>query len=289
MLPELLRQSLDLRADTATPLHGGCLNQVVKVQQNSGEYCVLKWGGKDHACFFEQEAHSLSVLGAVSGVRVPAVLEVGETEGYAYLQLAYVEADTRHDETALVSMLLAIHAVEHTHHGFDTDNFIGRTPQFNTYHATWGEFFVDQRLRPQLAFAHRDGWLDEDPEELLDSIADGVMRLLNRGAGEAVLQHGDLWSGNVLWSSTGPYFIDPACFYGSRESDLAFTKMFGGFSESFYREYFRQAPVPEGFEERVPILNLYHLLNHAHLFGGSYQSQAKSVLKRLPEVLTTRM
>ncbi|MDH3466059.1 MAG: fructosamine kinase family protein, partial [Gammaproteobacteria bacterium] len=90
--------------------------------------------------------------------------------------------------------------------------------------------------------------------------------------------HGDLWSGNVLFSSDGPVLIDPAAHYGWAEADLAMTKLFGGFSPEFYRAYYAFNPLPPGFGDRVDLYNLYHLLNHLNLFGSVYHGRVMQVV-----------
>src|SRR5205085_2514108 len=82
------------------------------------------------------------------------------------------------------------------------------------------------------------------------------------------LLHGDLWGGNFIVGPGGaPALIDPAVYYGDREAEMAFTSLFGGFPEAFYRAYEAAWPLPEGWQERRDLYNLYHLLNHMNLFG----------------------
>ena len=96
----------------------------------------------------------------------------------------------------------------------------------------------------------------------------------------ASLLHGDLWSGNAISDSEGsPALIDPAVYFGWAEADLAMTDLFGGFSDAFYSAYNEVNPLASGWRERFPIYNLYHLLNHVNLFGQSYLSQVRTILK----------
>ena len=93
--------------------------------------------------------------------------------------------------------------------------------------------------------------------------------------------HGDLWGGN--WSSVNgqPVIFDPAVYYGDRETDLAMTRLFGGFSADFYRAYESSWPLSEGYEQRITLYQLYHVLNHLNLFGASYLGRAQAMIAKL--------
>jgi fructosamine-3-kinase len=94
------------------------------------------------------------------------------------------------------------------------------------------------------------------------------------------LIHGDLWSGNVLHTAQGPGLVDPACAYAHREMEFGITTLFGGFGERFFRGYEEEWPLAAGWRERNPLYQLYHLLNHQHLFGGHYGAEALAIARR---------
>jgi fructosamine-3-kinase len=98
--------------------------------------------------------------------------------------------------------------------------------------------------------------------------------------------HGDLWGGNasVLADGRGA-LIDPACWWADREVDLAMTRLFGGFSTSFYDGYQQEWPLDANYQDRIDVYNLYHLLNHANLFGGSYEKQCLTALSAMRSML----
>ena len=75
--------------------------------------------------------------------------------------------------------------------------------------------------------------------------------------------------------------FDPAVYYGDREADLAMTRLFGGFGARLLRRYEAAAPLPAGAALRAELYNLYHVLNHANLFGGGYARQARAIIERL--------
>jgi fructosamine-3-kinase len=105
---------------------------------------------------------------------------------------------------------------------------------------------------------------------------------LNGHGAEPCLVHGDLWSGNAgLLASGGGALFDPAVYRGDREVDLAMAQLFGGFPTAFFKGYEQEWPLPTGHRQRRELYNLYHLLNHANLFGGSYWDQAERSIRSL--------
>jgi len=103
-------------------------------------------------------------------------------------------------------------------------------------------------------------------------LLDRLERFITEPASPSLL-HGDLWSGNLMCDSRGKaMLIDPACYCGNREADIAMTELFGGFPRAFYDAYNEAFAFEEGREERRDLYNLYHLLNHLNLFGRAYFS-----------------
>jgi fructosamine-3-kinase len=141
--------------------------------------------------------------------------------------------------------------------------------QSNEYTANWIDFFIEKRLKAQAGLAFYNG---EIPRSLYDKFNDLYNKLPELLPSEKpALLHGDLWSGNVIVGSNGHVsLIDPAVYYGNREAEIAFTKLFGGFSSAFYDAYNEAFPLEKGFEERIDIYNLYPLLVHVNLFGSGY-------------------
>jgi len=96
------------------------------------------------------------------------------------------------------------------------------------------------------------------------------------------LLHGDLWAGNRAFDTAGQAVIfDPAVYYGDHEADIAMSELFGAFGADFYAAYNEAWPLDGGYAVRKILYNLYHILNHANLFGGAYASQAESMIDRL--------
>ena len=157
--------------------------------------------------------------------------------------------------------------------GWSQDNFIGSGPQPNGWSDSWGRFFRERRLEPQLRrLERRDGAVSG-----ADALLDQVPGWLESHGAEPALVHGDLWAGNAGLTEGGRgALFDPAVYRGDREVDLAMARLFGGFPEDFFKGYSGIWPLSPGHERRVPLYNLYHLLNHANLFGGGYGAQARS-------------
>jgi fructosamine-3-kinase len=176
--------------------------------------------------------------------------------------------------------LAAMHRHTHQHFGWSGDNYIGANPQENTWHEDWGEFFCRQRIRPQLQMAHANGYKFQNEAALYEA----TKHMLSGHQPEPSLLHGDLWSGNAGFLDDGsPVVYDPACYYGDRETDLAFSEFFGGFPKTFYQAYQKAWPLAQGYEQRKILYNLYHVLNHANLFGGGYGAKAQGMIHSLIE------
>ena len=115
-----------------------------------------------------------------------------------------------------------------------------------------------------------------------DPLLDRLEDFFPAGPPAASLLHGDLWGGNASFLADGtPVIFDPATHFADREADLAMTGLFGGFGPRFYDAYRSSSPLADGHQERCTIYQLYHILNHALLFGGGYASQARSMVGSL--------
>ncbi|WP_417356718.1 fructosamine kinase family protein [Gallaecimonas pentaromativorans] len=229
------------------------------------------------SCHLEQlqaEAFGLGELSRFGPLRSPEVVCVGATRGFAYLVLEYLDfaAPSRLGWQRLGEGLAALHQrQDQAMYGFDEDNFIGNSPQPNAWHKHWHRFFCEQRLSFQLGMLAEKGLILPQQEALLDC----ACRLLKHHQPTPSLLHGDLWRGNIGFINDQPVFYDPACYYGDREADIAMTELFGRFDPDFYAAYDDTLALDENYESRRELYNLYHLLNHANLFGEHYWQQAQ--------------
>lgn len=212
------------------------------------------------------EADGLETL-AVAGAPVPAVISVDED------RLVMEAVSGPEDWDALGRALARVHGETASAYGYAIPNFIGALPQTNPWTDSWPEFYAQQRIEP---------YLSDLPAHLarrLRAVIDDrtLAGLLDHGQTPSLV-HGDLWSGNVV---EGRWLIDPAVHYADRELDHAFSAVFGGLPDRMWSAYEEVWPLDEGWEERRPALQLYHLLVHVRLFGGSYVGMVAERLDRL--------
>ena len=269
------------RIERRDAVGGGCINAAWKVEGHGQRYFV-KTNEADVASRFAAEAVGLRVLRSADVIRAPDVLCVGQNDEASWVVLEYLELrlrDARCD-AALGEQLAALHRVKHERYG-GVDESIPSTAQPNSPSNDWSAFWRDCRLGFQLKRARRNGYtgaLQRNGEKLLAR----VPQLLESQEPPASLLHGDLWSGNAAADEHGaPVVYDPAVYYGDRETDLAMTELFGGFSKSFYAAYRGAYPLDAGYAVRKTLYNLYHVLNHLNRFGGGYLQQSEAMIHAL--------
>lgn len=274
-LSEIHNLDVNIRAQNA--IGGGCINNALKLKTNVGNY-FLKWN--DASLFpgmFDSEAKGLNLLRDSNSVYVPEVISSNESGEQSFLMLEYIDSggmSVNYWED-FGRQLSTLHRVSADAFGLDHDNYIGSLKQSNQEHSTWRDFFINERILPQLELANLESGLTQKFENLFEKLDD-----LFPNEAPALL-HGDLWSGNYMVSENGdPVIMDAAVYYGHREMDLAMSKLFGGFDTRFYTSYNEAFHLERGWELRLDICNLYPLLVHVNLFGGSYLSQIESIMRR---------
>ena len=265
---------------SAGEVGGGCIHRAFRAT-DGGHSWFVKVNDARRADLFAAEADGLRAL-AHTPLRVPQVICHGEAGGDSFLVLEWLTlvAGAPRDYAELGRQLARMHALAGSQFGWRRDNYIGSTPQSNAADASWPRFFASARLAPQLALAGSNGHaaLCAKGEKLLQALP----KLFGAHAPKPSLLHGDLWGGNAAFLADGtPVVFDPAVYFGDRETDLAMTELFGGFPEDFYAAYRAFAPLDPGYRVRKTIYNLYHVLNHANLFGGSYVAQAENMMDTL--------
>ncbi len=256
---------------------GGCINHGARLQTSSGKSFFLKTNQHTPADMFAREAEGLLALSVPDGPRVPQPFQYG-TE---YLLLEDLTPAPRAADywPEFGRRMAGLHNHTSSQFGFDHDNYIGSTPQPNTWADDGYYFFAQHRLVFQAKLANRHGLLGSVELGQVERLCGRLPELVPEQP--ASLLHGDLWSGNAMSDDRGnPAIIDPAAHYGWAEAELAMTTLFGSFSEAFYRAYQEIRPLEKGYQERFSIYNLYHLLNHLNLFGSGYLGEVVSTLRR---------
>jgi len=260
-------------------LPGGDINRAALICSD-GTHWFLKYHHDAPDGMFAAEAQALAEIADSDCIRAPTPIAYGDDGSTAWLVLEHLELSSEGSASLLGEQLAALHGITGKQHGWSRDNYIGSTPQMNSKHEDWVEFWRDCRLGPQLEMARSAGHGD---------------RLYNKGEGllgcigqfmdhqpAASLLHGDLWAGNKAFTRDGrPVIFDPASYYGDRETDIAMTELFGGFGPSFYSAYQAHTPLPDGYRLRRDLYNLYHMLNHLNLFGAGYLSRCENIIDAL--------
>lgn len=265
---------------------GGDINQAYRIEGVLGQEAVsffIKFNQKILLDMFEAEAAGLEEIEKSQAIRVPDVICTGTEENQSYLILEDLDlgGGANDSATRLGQQLALMHQTTAAQFGWSRNNTIGSTRQINSYSDNWSDFWREHRLSFQLELAKQKGCkqsLYTKGQELMA----GLEQLFKDYEPEASLLHGDLWSGNYAYLKTGvPVIFDPAVYYGDREADIAMTELFGGFSPDFYVAYNGVWPLDKGYKQRKRLYNLYHILNHYHLFGGGYGMQAESMIDQL--------
>ena len=290
-----LQAQLGLTLSRRSPVSGGCIHSAWRLECAGGSVLFAKTAPTRSLPLLAAEADGLAALATAargSGLLVPAPLALGCSGDRAVLVLSWLDlggSASPPDWCRLGQGLARLHrhSLERccaegdrpdAGFGWPRDNVIGSTPQANGWLSGWGAFFRQRRLEPQLRLLERRG-------QRLDGAGRLLEQLEERLAGhqpQPCLVHGDLWSGNAGLCAGGEgALFDPAVHRADREVDLAMARLFGGFPASFFEGYGQEWPLPPGHRGRVELYNLYHLLNHANLFGGGYIGRAQASVRAL--------
>lgn len=263
----------------ATSVQGGDISEAFKIELEDGQAFFLKFHKGDinaSKSVFIQEAKGLNTLRAVNtSLVIPEVI----SHNNSYLLLEYLEEEKQGNDFQFGVDIAKLHKSSNELFGFSEDNYIGPIDQSNRYHADWLEFFIRERIEPLANKAMENGLLNNKYKRIFERVFNYTYAIFPDEP--PALLHGDLWSGNYLYTKQGQAAIyDPAVYYGHREMELAMTALFGGFNPAFYDGYQTEYPLQTGWEERQKLCQLYPLLVHALLFGGNYVQQSKALLDR---------
>ena len=259
---------------------GGDISKAYRVTTRSDVFfCKVQMKSMAYD-MFQAERIGLDAIRSTGVIYAPQVYYCEKWGDGAVLIMEHIETKmpTESEYAKFGSQLALLHQQSNDLFGWSSDNYIGSLPQSNNNEVDWASFYVRERLLPQLKLALEQNMLSEGEIPRVEKMKE-VLGELFAGVKPALL-HGDLWSGNYLISKDGKaYLIDPAVYYGHSEVDIAMTRLFGGFSPVFYNAYERNIPLDNLSEDRIRVYQLYYLLVHLNLFGRSYYSGVKAILK----------
>lgn len=261
---------------------GGCINHAQKLKTTVGDF-FLKWNASAPKDMFLKEATGLQEMSLPDNpfLTIPKVIwskEADELPGLILLEFLQPSGDTSGFGERLGRGIACLHRHTADQFGFHHPNFCGTTIQDNTWTKSWPEFFAERRIRALIMQIRNRRGLSLEELKMYEKLVERMAGLLPHETVPSLV-HGDLWSGNYMYAAQGPALIDPACSYSDREMELGMMLLFGGFSSATWNAYQEEWPLPGGWRERIRLYQLYHVLNHYLLFGGSYGWQAAEIAR----------
>ena len=277
-LTHQLSQILGEPVQQIDAVSGSTFDSSIVVQTSHGRRFV-KFGSNHERLAAEFEG--LIALRDFGRVRVPEPLGFESYNDLTFLITEHIrfQPPKHHSYVTLAEQLVENHRQRGPSYGWHRDNYIGATAQVNTFNSDWRDFFLNNRLLPQLRLAQTNGYSGK-----LQSLGEQLVMHFDAfvHTPEASLLHGDLWHGNCKFDASGtPVIFDPAVYYGDREADIAMMRLFGGYPREFFDTYNALWPLPDGHQIRLVLYNLYHELNHLNLFGGAYFYSAISSMQAI--------
>lgn len=252
-------------------LGGGSINQCFRLEAGDERFfCKINSASKFPQLFLK-EKKGLEAL-ALPPLRTPEIIDQGEEGDWQFLVLEFIREGKRSSSfwEDFGHQLAVLHQHTSTKYGWEEDNYMGAVPQVNQLMTDWTDFFMIQRLQPMVKRCYDLHLLQPRHLRSFDKLYRSLSGIFDDE--KPSLLHGDLWSGNFICNErSAPVLIDPAVYYGHRGMDLGMTRLFGGFDPLFYDAYHEHYPMGPQFKEQCEVCNLYPLLIHLFLFGGSYQ------------------
>lgn len=260
---------------------GGCINNAERLTTSAGNF-FLKWNSHAPADMFEKEAVGLFEMSQAESILIiPKVIwskVAGELPGLLLMEYLEAPVSTAGFDEKLGQGIAQMHRKTAYGFGFHQDNYCGTTIQENDWTNSWIEFYAQKRIYSLVRRIVSVRGMSKDDQLVYDKLVDRLPQLLAHDTRPSLI-HGDLWSGNYMFTVSGPALIDPACYYADREMELGMMKLFGGFSSRVWEAYQLEFPLLPEWKQRIPLYQLYHILNHYLLFGGSYGWQALDIAK----------
>ncbi len=264
-----------------SPIAGGCIG-IVNCIYSSNNIYVLKQYPNICSNIISCEVRGLNKIAVSDSLKIPKVIYSCDE----FLLMEYIkQGNTSSNFWRNFGYSLAnMHKNISNYYGLDYDNFLGSNLQKNTPKLLcdkreWYEFFFEYRLMDQLRLAEKNNFSTKEMVQAFSKLERIIHKILSINEKCTSLLHGDLWSGNfIVGEGSLAYVIDPAVYYGHREVDLAMTKLFGGFSPTFYDAYNEIYPLEMNWQNRESIYQLYYYMSHLNLMGISYYDKSMEIL-----------
>jgi fructosamine-3-kinase len=264
----------------AESVHGGDINETYKLSTNEGPFFLKLNDARRYPDMFAREYNGLETLRKTAAITLPQPICFGAKNGKAFLVTTFLKKGGAVPDfwESFAAAIGKLHQQTQPHFGFNESNYIGAIKQYNTPYSSWAVFYAFNRLLPLGRQAYDKHLLEKADLQVLERLCKRLPSVFPEE--KPSLLHGDLWSGNFMVGPDGRACIyDPAVYYGHREMDLAMTRLFGGFDTKFYYSYQHLYPLANGWQQRIGICQLYPLLVHVLLFGGSYVDNVKEILR----------
>lgn len=256
---------------------GGDINEVFLVVSNAETFVIKINDAEKFPGMFEAEKEGLNILRKTGSIKIPEVFKVENIENRSFLMLEYIPQGKKREDFWKIfgKQLASLHRNSAETFGFHQSNYIGSLPQYNNHFSTASEFYINQRLEPQIKMVRDNGFKFSGLSNFFKNISEEIPQE------KPSLIHGDLWNGNFLVSENSePVLIDPAVSFALREMDIGMMHLFGGFNAELFISYNEVFPLEKNWHERLPIWQLYYLLVHLNIFGSGYYNSVADIIKR---------
>jgi len=275
----LAGQGLSAAIKNVITVSGGCINECYKIETDVQPYFLKVNEVKRYPNMFKIESDSLLILKETNTIKTPNVIAQFKDQYHQYLLLKWIESSKPKNTfwQHFAVDLAQLHQQSSYQFGLEFDNYIGSLKQQNTFTNNWTDFYIEQRIQPQVELAYNNQKISKKNLSQFYQFYKTLAVIFPDE--KPILIHGDLWDGNFLCDQNQKaVIIDPAIYYANREMEIASTQLFGGFHPTFYNVYNEIYPLEKQFDKRVPVYNLYSLLVHLNLFGGHYFHQVMKVV-----------
>lgn len=279
-MTSIFKEILQASIKSVLPVSGGDINDAYRIETEKNIFFAKVNDSQKAYEIINSEAKALMILGNLKGINVPEVIKVSKSHHKAILILKWIDSGNQSSKSMefLGTMIANLHLNKAHAFGLDFDNFIGTLPQVNNWADNWLDFYYNCRIQKQLQPAVESGLIPPEYIRKTEKVFNNIQKEMPNA--EPSLLHGDLWAGNYMIDINGdPVLIDPAISYGHREMDIAMMHLFGGFDSNVMNAYSSITPLEYDWENRMRFYQLYYILVHVNMFGGSYVPRALSIIE----------